>query len=400
MSSKLDSSPTPRPWGYFIVGSLCAVFIFVLGAVSTWAFVHPRADSASPDLTAPAEQGFSLYDEAWQIVETDFIGDLPDATTRTYGAIRGSVDTIDDPYTYFVEPEPAVREQENLQGHFGGIGAYLELGEDGRIHLDPMVDRPADIAGIERGDILVAVDDYTLPVPVDLEDATDRVRGPVDSFVRLTVLRGAEQLDFEITRKQIELPSVEWRKIEQAPGTGYIRIERFSSLTVRELEQAIDELRSIDVADKLILDLRGNPGGLLDAAVDVSSVFLDGGPVLIERRSDGSEEKYSATSGGAAITSPLVILVDSGTASASEIVAGALQDRGRAILVGHTTYGKGSVQRIHRLSDQSALHVTFARWFTPNGQVIDGQGLSPTISIPDNAEGEDPALQQALKQLQ
>ncbi len=398
MSTTNSQSPSPALWGYFITGGLCAVLIFTMGAVLTWTYVHQNADELSP--TPHLEQDFTLYEEAWAIIETDFIGELPDATTRTHGAIKGSVDTVDDPYTYFVEPEPAVREQEKLQGHFGGIGAYLELAEDGRIHLDPMVDRPADIAGIEREDILLAVDGYILPVPVDLDDVTDRVRGPVDSVVQLTVLRGANQLDFEVTRKQIELPSVEWRRIDEVPGGGYIRIERFSGVTAKELEQAVNDLNAIDAGNQLIIDLRGNPGGLLDAAVDVSSVFLDGGPVLIERRSDGSEETYSATSGGVATAPPLVLLVDGGTASASEIVAGALQDRGRAILVGYTTYGKGSVQRIHRLSDESALHVTFARWFTPNGQVIDGQGLSPTISIPGDADGEDPALQQALKQIQ
>lgn len=387
----------PHFWGYLIIGGICALLIFVLGAVSMWSYIHAFTDASSNVTT---DDGLSLYREAWNIIETDFIGGLPEVSARTHGAIRGSVDTLEDPYTYFVEPEPAVREQERLQGHFGGIGAYLELREDGRIHLDPMVDRPADLAGVERDDILIAVDGYPLPIPVDLEDATDRVRGPVDSVVLLTVLRGAEQLDFEITRKQIELPSVEWRPIDEVAGSGYIRIERFSGLTAKELEQAVGELHALNAADKLILDLRGNPGGLLEAAVDVSSIFLDGGPVLIERRSDGSEEGYSASSGGAAIDQPLILLIDGGTASASEIVAGALQDRGRARLVGSTTYGKGSVQRIHRLSDESALHVTFARWFTPNGQVIDGQGLMPTISIPTDAEGEDPALQQALKQLQ
>jgi carboxyl-terminal processing protease len=374
------------------------VLIFALGALSLWTAIHlsPANFSSAP----PAEQEPTLYREAWRIVETDFMGELPDDTTRTYGAIRGSVETLGDPYTYFVEPEPAVREQERLQGHFGGIGAYLELGEDGRISLDPMIDRPADLAGLERGDILIAVDGVTLPVPVDLEDATSRVRGPVGSTVRLTVLRGDEQLDFEITREQIELPSVQWRVLEQAPDIGYIRIERFSGLTVKELEQAIEELHAQNAADKLILDLRGNPGGLLDAAIDVGSVFLDGGPVLSERRADGSEETYNAASGGPATQSRLVILVDAGSASAAEIVAGALHDRGRAILVGRTTYGKGSVQRIHRLSDDSALHVTFARWYTPDGHAIDGQGLSPDIPIPEDAEGEDPFLQEALKQLQ
>ncbi len=394
----MNHSPTPKLWGYFIVGGLCALLVFILGTVSMFAYLQFGAVALSPTPLAEEEQ--PLYREAWKIIETDFIDELPDSTIRTYGAIRGSVETLGDPYTYFVEPEPAVREQEKLQGHFGGIGAYLELGDDGRIHLDPMIDRPAALAGVARGDILLAVDDYTLPVPVDLDDATDRVRGPVDSIVRLKVLRGADTLDFEIARKQIELPSVEWRQIEEVPGGGYIRIERFSGLTVKELEQAVEDLKTIDAADKLILDLRGNPGGLLEAAVDVSDVFLDGGPVLIERRSDGTEETYTASSGGAAISPPLVILVDGGTASASEIVAGALQDRGRATLVGYTTYGKGSVQRIHRLSDESALHVTFARWFTPNGQIIDGQGLTPTIIVPDDAEGDDPVLQQALNQLQ
>ena len=398
MSSDPNPSATPKPWGYFIAGGFAAVLIFALGALSLWGYIHLlRPIPASP---APlAEQDFSLYDEAWEIVETDFIGNLPDDTTRTYGAIRGSVETLDDPYTYFVEPEPAVREQERLQGHFGGIGAYLQLGEDGRIALDPMIDRPADQAGIERDDILIAVDGVTLPVPVELEDATDRVRGPVGTTVRLTILRGAEQLDFEITREQIELPSVTWRVLEEASDTGYIRIERFSGLTARELEQAVEELQAGNAAEKLIVDLRGNPGGLLDAAIDVSSVFLDGGLVLSERRSDGTEETYNAAAGGPATQAQIALLVDAGSASASEIVAGALQDRGRAILVGRTTYGKGSVQRIHRLSDDSALHVTFARWYTPNGRVIDGQGLSPDIAIPEDAEGEDPFLQEALKQL-
>ena len=396
MSSNPNPSPTPRPWGYFIAGGFAAVLIFALGALSLWAYIHLNPLPTAP--TPLAAQDFTLYDEAWEIVETDFIGTLPDATIRMYGAIRGSVETLDDPYTYFVEPEPAVREQERLQGHFGGIGSYLQLGEDGRIVLDPMVDRPADRAGIERDDILIAVDGVTLPVPVDLEDATDRVRGPVGTIVRLTVLRGEAQLDFEITREQIELPSVDWRVLEQAPDTGYIRIERFSGLTTKELEQAVEELNASNAAAKLILDLRGNPGGLLDAAIDVSSVFLDGGLVLSERRSDGTEETYTAAAGGPASQAQIVILVDAGSASASEIVAGALQDRGRAILVGRTTYGKGSVQRIHRLSDDSALHVTFARWFTPNGHAIDGQGLSPDIAIPEDAEGEDPFLQEAMKQ--
>ena len=197
-----------------------------------------------------------------------------------------------------------------------------------------------------------------------------------------------------------------WRLLDGTPDVGYIRIERFSGLTDKELEQGLaglkDAVAPAALAD-LVLDLRGNPGGLLDAAVDVSSHFLDGGPVLSERQSDGGEQVYEASQGGDALDSRLMILVDQGTASAAEIVAGALSDRQRATLVGVKTYGKGSVQRIHRLSDNSAIHVTFARWYTPNGRQLDGQGLTPDVEVPfdeqAHANGQDPMLETALNLL-
>lgn len=399
----MSSLPPPPPpssrWFYFFAGILVAVLVFTLGVGSFLVYSQFKGDTSEAATEAGTEM--NLYNEAWDIIKQDFLGELPPDITRTYGAIRGSVETLEDPYTYFVEPEPAVREQEQLQGHFGGIGAFLEQQEDGRIRLRPMIDRPADMAGVLEGDILIAVDGETLPVPADLDATTDLIRGPVGTVVRLTVLRGEETLDFEIERQQIELPSVSWRVLEEAPETGYIRIERFSALTEKELAQALDELQASDAASNLILDLRGDPGGLLDSAIAVSSFFLDGGPVLLERHSDGSEKTYSASPGGPALDANLFVLVDGGTASAAEIVAGALQDRGRATLIGTTTYGKGSIQRIHRLSDDSALHVTFARWFTPDGHKIDGQGLSPDITInpDDQEEGKDLFLEAALEQI-
>ena len=230
-----------------------------------------------------------------------------------------------------------------------------------------------------------------------MEDATNRLRGEVGSVVRITVLRDGQELEFEITREQIELPSVEWRILEQAPDAGYIRIERFSALTDKELTEALTELGDVRY---LVLDLRGNPGGLLDAAVAVSGHFLDAGKVLTERHADGTEKIFTASAGGDALEPELAVLVDGGTASAAEIVAGALQDSGRAILVGQQTYGKGSIQRIHRLSDNSALHVTFARWYTPNGHQIDEQGLTPDIPVEEPpTEERDPALEKALEVL-
>lgn len=402
--SNRNGSPTPAAW-YFLLGVLSALIVFVLGAGLFWAYgryAAPRVSEETPG---------RLYEEAWKIIESDYIGALPSPAERTYGAIKGSVAKLDDPYSYFVEPEPAKREQEQLDGRFGGIGAYLTTGEDGRIRLDPMVGRPAETAGVVKGDILISVDGQTLPTPADTEQTTNLLRGPIGTVVKLTVLRGVEQLDFAIERAEIELPSVTWRVLETPPGEdhtppplAYVRIERFSALTGKELKQALAGVREAGINAGLILDLRGNPGGLLDAGVTVAGDFLDGGPVVVERQANGSQRTYNAPAGGVAAQGPMVVLVDGGTASAAEIVAGALQDRGRARLAGEKTYGKGSVQHVHRLSDNSALHVTFARWFTPNGQQIDGHGLTPDVLVDTksqtSAEGKDPILEAAIGLLQ
>ena len=399
------SSPSPggNRWGYFFLGMLTALVVFVIGVAGMWGYAFWRggrpqlAFQTSTPESDPVNS--ELLDEAWDVIFSDFYGDIPSERSRTYGAIRGSLQTLNDPYTFFVEPEPAVREQERLQGKFGGIGAYLILDEKGRITLDPMVDRPAAQAGIRKGDILLAVDGQKVPTPAVLDQVTDWIRGDVGTPVRLTVQRGDETLDVVVTRAEIELPSVTWQLVPDAPQVGYIRIERFSGVTARELDQAVEELTDMGATEALILDLRGNPGGLVSAAVDVASRFLDGGVVLIERHSDGSEKIYEAQPGY--LVPPdvsLVALVDGNTASAAEIVAGALQDRDRAILVGQKTYGKGSIQRIHRLSDNSAVHVTFAKWFTPEGRAIDGQGLEPDVPTEPSPD-EDSFMRKALELL-
>ncbi len=385
-------------WWYYLAGSVIALAVFMIGAFFSYLyFQQDGIDSATA--ATDISNTMPLFDEAWNIIKQDFIGDIPESTTRTYGAIRGSMETLDDPYTYFIEPEPAVREQEQLQGHFGGIGAYLALDEEGRIALDPMIERPAALAGIIKGDILVAIDGAPLPHLADIDIATDLIRGPEGTVVRLTVLRNDDTLEFEVERAQIELPSVTWRALEEPAGYGYIRLERFSGLTDTELSQALQELQADNAAQILILDLRGNPGGLLDSAVAVSGRFLDGGPVLVERQSGGSEQTFEATPGVDVDAANVVLLLDGGTASASEIVAGALRDRAGTALIGETSYGKGSIQRIHRLADESAVHVTFARWYTPNGHLIDGQGLSPDIVVDPTTTSEDydPFLQAAIE---
>ena len=396
------SSANPHKWGYFLLGLLTALVVFAAGVAVMWAYdawsgERPAILSTVGHAEPPVNEG--LMNEAWRIVESDFYGDIPSEQARTYGAIKGSVQTLDDPYTYFIEPEPAVREQERLQGKFGGIGAYLTLDEQGRVVLTPMVDRPAARAGVEKGDILLAIDGAPLPEPADLDQITDMIRGEVGTKVLLTVQRGEQTLDIPVERAEIELPSVIWRPVEEAPDTGYIRIERFSGLTDREFSQALNELMQQGADRAFIIDLRGDPGGLVDAAVAVAGHFLDGGVVLIEKHADGSQKEYRAESGvDVPAETPVILLVDGNTASAAEILAGALQDAGRATLVGEKTYGKGSIQRIHRLSDGSALHVTFAKWFTPNDRAIDGSGLEPDVVV-ESSPDHDSYMEKALELL-
>jgi carboxyl-terminal processing protease len=350
--------------------------------------------------TEQADQ-FTVFWEAWHILEQDFYGQLPTAQQMTYGAIRGVLTTLDDPYTIFVEPKPRRLEKDDLRGSFGGIGAWVSKREDGAIVLKPMEDKPAQRAGILEGDVVIQVDDQEITPDMPLEDVILLIRGPVGSVIKLTISRAdyPEPLVFEITREKVETPTVSWRLLDEGRGLGYVSVSLFTERTNEELETALKELKAQEVT-RLILDLRNNSGGLLETAIDVASQFLADGVVLYEQRRDQEEKSYPARRGGKATDIPLVVLVNAGTASASEIVAGAIQDSGRGILIGESTFGKGSVQLVYDLSDQSSLHVTVAHWFTPNRHQITGNGLTPDIVVPlteeDRAQDRDPQLDRAI----
>jgi len=351
--------------------------------------------------TSEEAEQFSVYWEAWRIVEDKFYGDVPDGPAPVYGAIRGALSTLQDPYTILVEPQPRALERAELEGQFGGIGAFVSRGPQGEAILTPMVDSPAEQAGMQEGDKLLKVDDTPITPQMTTDEIVLLIRGEVGTQVRLTLERVgvAEPIVLSIARKIIETPSVEWRVLEQDPSTGYIRIRLFTERTGRELERAIQDLREAEVT-RLILDLRDNGGGLLDAAVDVASQFLREGTVLYEDRRGEPEKLYSVRQGGLALDLPLVVLVNGGTASASEIVAGALRDYQRGPLIGERTFGKGSVQLVYDLSDRSSLHVTVARWLTPDRHRIDGEGLAPDVEVilseADRASGADPQLEEAI----
>jgi carboxyl-terminal processing protease len=371
---------------------------FGAGIGTTWLLMH--------DSTANAEEaaGFSIFWEAWHLVERNFYGDLPSGQQLAWGAIRGALDTLDDPYTTFLEPQPRQREKEDLSGRFGGIGAFVSQVEDGSIILDPMPGLPAEQAGVQKGDAVLRVDDTEITPEMTVDDVVTLVRGEVGTTVRLTLRRPGQEepVVVEIERQEIPSPSLEARMLEEATGVGYIRIMLFSDRTPAELQEAIPELQEQGM-EQLILDLRGNGGGMLNAAIDVSSEFLDEGVVLYQVSRGEEERSEPVKRGGTFLEGDLVVLVDGGTASASEIVAGALRDQGRAILIGQKTYGKGSVQSVFDLSDGSSVHITSSQWLTPGRHQISGQGLMPDIEVPfteeDRNQGLDPQLQRAIDYL-
>ncbi|RLT37206.1 MAG: S41 family peptidase, partial [Chloroflexi bacterium] len=326
----------------------------------------------------------------WMLLEADFYGEEPSLTERTYASVRGLTDSYGDTYTRFLEPQPRELERDQLRGRFGGIGAWIETVEGGYA-LRPMPDRPAAQAGVESGDRLVGIDGTPIQADVSVDTITALIRGPVETEVCLDLLRGpqSEKLRICVMRAEIETPSVEWRLLDNSAGRapiGYLKLSLFSERSADEMGLALDELQA-DGADRFVLDLRGNPGGLVSAAVGVADIWLDGGVVFYEEKADGSEKSYTAEAEDFSAGAPLVVIVDGGSASASEIVAGALQDRKRAKLLGERTFGKGSVQLVHELVDGSSLHVTSAHWFTPNRHAIEGVGLTPDLVI---VPGSDP----------
>jgi carboxyl-terminal processing protease len=362
-------------------------------------------DRQTGQLTADiAAEDFGVFWEAWSKIEESYIGGIPTTRQLTYGAVRGAIDVLGDPYTIFIEPVAREQEKESLRGNFGGVGAVLELNENGEIILLPIEGNPAELAGILEGDILIAVDGQQIDQGMSIEEVADLVRGEEGTKVTLTVLHpnAIEPEEVTIVRAAILLPSVTFEILEDDPTVGYIRLSRFSGESSAEMLEALEELQALGV-EKLILDLRQNGGGLLDAAVEVSDQFLNEGPVVYQISKGEKEKIFEASKNTPASDIPLVVLVDNGTASAAEIVAGALQDRDRAMLIGTNTFGKGSVQVAYDLSDGSSVHVTSARWLTPNRHQIDQHGLNPDIPVDLTDEaiaaGRDEIMEEALAYL-
>ena len=335
-----------------------------------------------------ADQGLGVIEQAWNLIFQDYIArENLDASTLSQAAIKGMVEALDDPYSAYLDTPTYQRSLTDLAGKYGGIGAYVGVKDEQIMIIAPIPDSPAAEAGIRAGDIILEIDGISTS-EMSLEEAVLRIRGPEGTSVRLLILHQGETEpeEIEIIRAEIKLASVYF---EMRDDIAYIYIAYFSERTNEELIQVLESLTE-EAATGIVLDLRSDPGGSFDAVIDVASRFLKEGVILYVVDNQGNKTSYSVKPGGITTDLPLVVLTDNYSASASEILAGALQDYDRATIAGTRTYGKGSVNTLYQLQDGSGLSLTTARWLTPNGRLIEGEGIEPDYTL--ELEGEDAIL--------
>lgn len=366
----------------------CLTAAFVAGY-----FTYDRLHPGIPD--------FAILSQAYEILSTQGIKAPPPNPALEYGMIRGMVEAYKDPYTVFVEPPEHELESNTLQGSFGGIGVRIDHDAQGNVVLYPFPDSPAAQAGVQEGDSLLAVDNLGIDSKVPMEDIQAALRGPVGTKVRITIshLPGTERKEISIQRSEIPLPSVTWHIDPDESRLGVVEINVIAASTPDEVTKAMQDLENRG-ASAFLLDLRDNYGGLLSAGVDTARLFLRDGPIISEQYRGQEVKTYRVEKPGAFTDVPLAILVNHNTASAAEIIAGALQAQQRAKLVGAPTYGKGTIQLVFDLKDGSSLHVTAAHWWVPGlDPPIEGNGLVPDISVTSTGEAivPDPFIQAALQ---
>jgi carboxyl-terminal processing protease len=344
---------------------------------------------ATPPENPDVYQYLKLFSDVMSIVQENYV-DKVEQKKLMYGAINGMLREL-DPHSSFLKPEDYKELQIETKGKFGGLGIEITIRDNILTVVAPLEDTPADKAGIQAGDQIMRIDDQPTQ-DMSLMDAVQKMRGPKGSKVKLTIVRKSEKkpLEFEIMRDVISIQSVKWRSLEQ--GYGYVRISSFQSGTATDLRKALAQLEVENPGMQgLILDLRNDPGGLLDQAVEVSDEFLDEGLIVYTGgRLETQKMRFEAHRNSKQHSYPMVVLVNSGSASASEIVAGALQDHKRAIIMGEQTFGKGSVQTVIPLAEGSALRLTTSLYYTPSGRSIQAKGIAPDIIVKkENQKGEE-----------
>ncbi|NJN55875.1 MAG: S41 family peptidase [Anaerolineae bacterium] len=350
-----------------------------------------------PPISAEVQTTFAPFWEVWELVHSSYYQQPVSDPALVEGAIVGMLDALEDEHTRYMSPADQEAAENSFSGEYQGIGAEVEE-VDGRITIvSPIDGSPAQAAGLLPGDIILAADGNSLE-GMDVTEAAALVRGPAGTAVLLQIERDGETFEIEIIRDVVKLLSVSGEML--AENIAYIRLSRFGDTTGEELNEILPDLVAQNPTG-LILDLRRNPGGALDTTVEIADEFLAEGTVLLERFGDGRERTFASENGDIAETIPLVVLIDEGSASASEVLAGAIQDTGRGILIGQTSFGKGTVQTWRTLSNDGGVRITIAQWLTPDETSIHKQGLTPDyfIPLPDSENGEafaDTQLQAAI----
>ncbi|HEY5667658.1 MAG TPA: S41 family peptidase [Candidatus Saccharimonadales bacterium] len=394
----LRSSTTYKTAGLAVAALV--IFFAGVGVGNGSIFLHGVSNDANKNL--PNTLDYGTVTQVYNLLKTHYDGKL-DATKLLDGMKIGLASATGDPYTQYFSKDEAQKFNEELSGSFTGIGAELSLDADGNLIVQtPIKGFPAEKAGLRAQDIIVSIDGTTTS-GMSVDKAVSLIRGPKDTKVALRILRDKKaDLTFTITRDQITVPSVNWQMLDG--GVGYIAVTQFNEDTTNLMNQAGRDLKD-QGAKSILLDLRGNPGGLLSAAVDMAKMWLPQGKTIVQEKRGGTvTDSYTSDGGGLFNGMKTAVLIDAGSASAAEIVSGALRDNNVATLFGVKSFGKGSVQQIQNLPDGTEIKITVARWYRPNGQNIDKKGISPDHEVKmtddDYKQKLDPQKDAALSFLQ
>jgi carboxyl-terminal processing protease len=362
----------------------------------------PHVEIVGREKEKPETVDFSLFWNVWERLEKNFLDKKAlNPQKMIYGAISGMVSALGDPYTVFLPPQKHEEAQEELGGIFEGIGIQIGFIDKRLAVIAPLKDTPAYRAGLKAGDLILAIGDQET-AGMSLPEAQELIRGSQGSVVNLTILRkeNEDPKEFSIIRGKILIKSVEWETREGE--IVYLKLLRFTEQTNKEWDKAVSEIRTQGPKIKgVVLDVRNNPGGYLSGSVYVASEFLKGGVVTRQELADGTKKDFRVEREGSLLSVPLVVLINKGSASASEIIAGALSEHHRARLVGEKSFGKGTIQEVQELPGGAGLHITTARWLLPSGRSVEEEGLTPDVELETTEEdikaGEDPVLEKAIE---
>lgn len=393
------------------------IIIIVSLAVGFWGGIEFQRQKTEIPLTIndvynkealkPASIDFSLFWEAWNKIGEKYVDkNKLDPQKMIFGAIEGMVSSLGDPYTVFLPPQEAKKFQEDIRGSFSGVGIEIGIRNEILTVIAPLKDTPAEKAGIQAGDKILKIDEEST-AGIKIDEAVSKIRGPRGTKVTLNISRAGfdQPKDFTITRDIIKVKAVTLEKLDPLKTSGqriaHLQLHAFNQNAASEFEKAVKEIQKEEI-DRIILDLRNNPGGLLDLAVEISSWFMESNQVVVsEVFADGHKDELRSKDIGDLKNHKLVVLINNGSASASEIVAGALHDNKGIKLIGEKTFGKGSVQQIEELKNKSSLKITIAKWLTPSGRSITDLGIEPDIEIKltdeDKDAGRDPQLEKAIE---